>query len=243
MRNNLDVKIKLLQGNPVPVNDYFNFTPKTLEDIADMSFSKTMLLVNIFFIDLNKIKASFSSLPELDKASPFQTLLLLLSQGGQKEIEETKKQIIDSLNFFTDSEWFFDEIIHNNKVPLTEEDWFRIRELIAIEFGIDDSEPEEYNLANEKAKQFREKRKQLENQVKKIKEKKQDENDFSDLISAVAAKTPGINIVSVWQLTMYQITDQLKRINLIDTYEFNLRALLAGADSKKIDVQHWTSKI
>lgn len=243
MADDLNTKVLLLRGKPVPVNEHFNFVPKTLGEIATFPFSDMLLLANIFFLDLNKLKANFAGNPELDKASPFQILLLLLGQEEKDGTNETREAIIKSLNTFTDAEWVFDGVIHNGKIPFKEEDWFKMREIIAKEFGFESPESEEYNLANEKAKQFKEKRKKMEEEVKNIKNKKQDDNDFSDLISAVAAKAPGLNIINVWEITMYQMTDQLKRMNLIDTYEFNLRALLAGADSKKIDVQHWTSKI
>lgn len=65
--------------------------------------------------------------------------------------------------------------------------------------------------------------------------------DISDIISAVSSKSNSINKLNIWQFTLYQIYDEYSRLELIDNYDFSIRALMAGAE--KIDLKHWSSKL
>lgn len=238
-----DNQTRLLRGSKIDISDNISFYPPTLKDISEIGLEEWLEIINLFFYDLNKIKFSLSDNKAFDDFTPFQIFMFMLSEDDE-EIAKTREKLTIALSFLTKTEWTFEKIIfHNGSVPLDEQDWFALRSLVAMEYGIKEEERQEYNLANEKAKAFKEKRKKLEEEVRRIKQKNKEEQNFNDYISAVAAKVPGLNILNVWELTMFQLIDQLNRLNLIDNYEFSLQALLAGADSKKIDVQHWTSKI
>jgi len=80
---------------------------------------------------------------------------------------------------------------------------------------------------------------------KKKKQQKNDgedgEIDISDIISAVSSKSYSINKLNVWQLTLYQLYDEYARLELIDNYDFSIRAMMAGAE--KIDLKHWSSRL
>jgi len=73
-------------------------------------------------------------------------------------------------------------------------------------------------------------------------EKGDDEDiDISDIISAVSSKSNSINKLNIWSLTLYQMYDEYSRLELIDNYDFSIRAMMAGAE--KVDLKHWSSKI
>lgn len=80
---------------------------------------------------------------------------------------------------------------------------------------------------------------------KKKKAQQQHDNDgdidIHDIISAVSSKSNSINKLNVWDLTIYQLYDEYSRLELIDNYDFSIRAMMAGAE--KIDLKHWSSKI
>lgn len=69
----------------------------------------------------------------------------------------------------------------------------------------------------------------------------EDDVDISDIISAVSSKSNSINILNIWMLTLYQVYDEYSRLELIDNYDFSIRAMMAGAE--KVDLRHWSSKL
>lgn len=107
---------------------------------------------------------------------------------------------------------------------------------------------DEFNPANEEARKLAE---QMERNRQKVEAKKKaqkanekgddDDVDISDIISAVTAKSNSINKFNVWDLTLYQLYDEYSRLELIDNYHFNIKAMMAGV--KEVDLKHWSSKI
>ena len=67
------------------------------------------------------------------------------------------------------------------------------------------------------------------------------EIDITDIISAVTTKSNSVNKLNVWKHTLYQVYDEYSRLELIDNYDFSIKAMLAGA--QEIELKHWSSKI
>lgn len=90
---------------------------------------------------------------------------------------------------------------------------------------------------------------QMEKNREKVEAKKkaqrqiddEDDIDISDIISAVSSKSNSINKLNIWNFTLYQIYDEYSRLELIDNYDFSIKAIMSGAE--KIDLRHWSSKI
>lgn len=240
---NEDRRILLLRGKPIRLSETLYFTPPTLDAIADLGMTDWLTKIGVLFYDLNKLKHSVASKPQFADYTPFEIFSIMLNQEDETSMK-LHEDIVQVLNVVTNQEWRFDKAVFLSKeCIITDKEWFEIRSWVALEYGVkDDKKPEEYNLANEKAKEFKRKRDEAAKQVNEIKSKNKDEQSFFDLISAVAAKDSSLDIISVWNLTMFQLIQCLRRLSLIDNYEFSMQALLAGADSKKIEVQHWTSK-
>lgn len=85
------------------------------------------------------------------------------------------------------------------------------------------------------------KRVEAKKNAKKRAEGDDDNIDLSDIVSAVSSKSNSINKLNIWELTLYQIYDEYARLELIDNYDFSIKAMMAGAE--KIDLKHWSSKI
>ena len=106
---------------------------------------------------------------------------------------------------------------------------------------------DESNPADDETKQLMEHMKKLNEKVEKIKkaqrmdEDEDDSFDLSDIVSAVTAKSNSMNKLNIWNHTLYQVYDEYARLELIDNYEFSVKALMAGAD--KIDLKHWSSRL
>jgi len=60
-----------------------------------------------------------------------------------------------------------------------------------------------------------------------------DDVSFNELVSVVAAKGNGLNIMNIWRMTYYQFNDQFKRMNLIENYDISVKQVLAGFENVK----------
>ncbi|NUJ17378.1 hypothetical protein FKN04_12385 [Bacillus glycinifermentans] len=108
-----------------------------------------------------------------------------------------------------------------------------------------ENKDEDINPADEETKKLMERMKELNEKVKEKKRQQtqgeDEEINISDIVSAVTAKSNSINKLNVWDHTLYQLYDEYARLELIDNYDFSIRAMMAGAE--KIDLKHWSSKI
>lgn len=108
------------------------------------------------------------------------------------------------------------------------------------------NEPE-INPANEETRKLQEYMEEMKRKVESKKKKQQksdnsdEEIDIADIVSAVSSKSHSVNSLNVWKLTLYQLYDKYARLELIDNYDFSIRAMMAGAE--KIDLKHWSSKL
>lgn len=84
-------------------------------------------------------------------------------------------------------------------------------------------------------------RKKVEEKKRQQKEDEEGEIDISDIVSAVSSKSNSINKLNIWNFTLYQIYDEYARLELIDNYDFSVKAMMAGA--KDVDLNHWSSKL
>lgn len=105
---------------------------------------------------------------------------------------------------------------------------------------------EEEEPADEEARKLLEYMKEIR---KKVEEKKRQQSedgeeaniDIASIVSAVSSKSNSVNKLNIWDFTIYQIYDEYARLELIDNYDFSIRAMMAGA--KEVDLKHWSSKL
>ncbi len=100
------------------------------------------------------------------------------------------------------------------------------------------SEDEEVRKLQEHMKKMRE-----EVEIKKRKQSNDDGDEISipDIISAVSSKSNSINKLNIWEFTIYQLYDEYSRLELIDSYNFGIKAMMAGAED--VDLKHWSSEL
>ena len=100
------------------------------------------------------------------------------------------------------------------------------------------------NPANEMAAKLLEKKRMLKEKLRKTK-KAQDEDGITmaDLISifAEAEKMPLQDVYRNYDV--YQFNNQFNRLKIMDDYRVSIQALMAGAKSEDVKLQHWISKI
>lgn len=85
-------------------------------------------------------------------------------------------------------------------------------------------------------------RKKVEDKKKRQQQQEGDVDiDIADIVSAVSSKSNSINKINIWRLSVYQLYDEYARLELIDNYDFSIKAMMAGAE--KVDLKHWSSKL
>lgn len=107
------------------------------------------------------------------------------------------------------------------------------------------SEVKEEEYADEATRKLMEQMKKNEERVNQIKKNNKQESDDSidlfDIMNAVSSKSYSINELNIGQLTLFQLYQKYARLELIDNYNFSVKALVAGAE--KVDLKHWSSKL
>jgi hypothetical protein len=108
-------------------------------------------------------------------------------------------------------------------------------------------EERDENPADEATRALMEQMKKMKEKVEKKKQKQReqegsdDEVNIATIISAISSKSHSINKLNIWNFTIYQLYDEYSRLELIDNYDFSIRAMMAGAE--KIELTHWSSKL
>lgn len=139
------------------------------------------------------------------------------------------------------------ESIDESDLKLIHRDNFdEIIEVIKLQNFIkktDEIKEEQY--ADEATRKLMEQMKKNEERVKKIKKNhnndKEEGIDLFDIINAVSSKSYSINELNIWQLTLYQLYQKYTRLEIIENYDFSVKAIMAGAE--KVDLKHWSSKL
>lgn len=92
-------------------------------------------------------------------------------------------------------------------------------------------------VKNKIAEGFLKKMKNAKQNKKKIEDKKY---ELPNLISALATHSSSLNIINIWNITIYQFYDQLSRQRLDDTYSTSVRSVSVWGDKdNKFDDTLW----
>ena len=235
--NREDYEGYLLSGTPIPIRDLI-LKPLSLRWIV-LNEKRYQEVLGAIFFDVNKL--DLSQTPELQQLDKFSLFSLLVAQDN-----EIRERVIQGLLWFLGRQFEVVEAkIVSEDLVLDEDLWKQLKTVIAWQNKIeyDPSEEPEYNPANHKALELQRKLEENKRQVAEIKKRKNQDPGLCDLVSGLSSKHPSINLLNVWDLTYYQFVDQLSRLQIVEAYEFALSSLLAGADSKKLTITHWTTKI
>lgn len=232
-------RLELLKGSPLDLG-FCKIFPFTVGQIAELGENVYGEYCGILTLEIGNPKKH--ALPEaLRNLNTFQLFSLIM-----KEQSDLREKFLSALRYITrESEigcingiFFLGDNFFNEEALVKIKDFICSQNLIK-------QEEEDYNPADEKAREIQRKLAETKKQVEEIKKRKASSTpEFSDLITGLVFKSNGaITYSSVWDLTYYQFREALERCQLLDNYELNVRQLLAGADPKKIEVKHWLAKI
>ncbi|PKR82849.1 hypothetical protein [Heyndrickxia camelliae] len=240
-------ELKLIKGSPIEIANGLFVYPLRMDEIAEIGES----LYNSYLSIITSSKKILYSLEEsiiskqeltmLSKESDLFTILYI----SEKD-QNTFAIFINALKTFLKSELDFDGqnlILKNDSGLFTFDDelFKKFKEVIMKQNFLKDDSVSTYKPANSKAKALLEK-------LKKAKEKIQEQNSddglrLKDIISIVATYSNDINLLSVWDLTIYQLYEAYLRLIVWDKYHTNFLLLPHVSDSGSLDLQHWATDI
>lgn len=172
------------------------------------------------------------------------------------------KFLIDSLlctlNFFFEDEIIYDTknrvfILfndtvddNNRKTPtgmIHENNYNEIIDIILQRVNVDKKKDEHKNLKvkNKTAERLLKKMKKAKKEAEKKEDKKM---EIGNLISSISAHSKTLNILNIWDLTIFQLYDQFTRMRYEDSYVMNSTSVSVWGDKEnKFDDTIWFSII
>lgn len=249
-----DMEIKLLSGVPIYVDKYVgSIEPLTIRDIAEIGYSKYNLALNFLSqdpFDLIELKEEIEDIRGMD--------ILLLAGGVLTDHFIETLQVIFKTDHITPvpQEGFviigeiIEEELENGTFDnpiLTPDSYDKFKEIVLLQNGVKslDEAEQGHNPKDDVAQSIIDKLNKNKQEVQKYKNKGKGSDEetttLADIISAVSCKSNSINKLNIFDLTIYQLYDDYKRLVAIESYQIGIDSMLQGAKQK--DLKHWSAKI
>ncbi len=232
---NEELSLKLQEGIPIQVDDLF-IPSLRLSDINKIGYDTYQKYISYALYEFDESTFDAEGMETLRLLMPYQ--FFSLSNQSEAFLNTVK-----AFEFFFSSkaemndnlEIIFISGMNEGKV-LSRDKYNEVKNMLKIIYGLADDKEEEYIPADDKAKEIMAKIKTAKEKVKK----KQDTGiRFSNIVSAVSTKSNSINRFNIFNLTIFQLYDEFKRLTAIDNFNMNFSAMMQGA---KIDeLEHWSS--
>lgn len=232
-----DLDLKLLAGMPVEIEGVGLLHIPTLRQVIDIGYSVYNKYISAIMFDKSNVEGITD-----EEICNFDLMF-----GISVHNENFRDVILESFNFFfkKEAQLYFDntgaffylgEI--SNRIDNT--NFQSIQEVIMKANHIKTNKEElEFNPGNEQAKALVEKIMA----ARKQKPKKKETMNLQSIVSGLAWRSNGINMLNVFDLTIYQLYDGFFRTERIDNYQFTLSGVYAGTvNGKEINFNniHWT---
>ena len=259
--NKYDLEHKLLKGSILYLDDIPTYKI-TLGEMADNGFATIQGVISILTMDDAKASEFFSA--NIGNSSTFLFIYYSILQEYQRIKDGLIKEkdtnnllcitITKFLSLFFKKPVQFNErygfIIgeeQDNIHVLNDRNYDKFRTILKERNCLVDLDgiDEEENPANEMARKLLEKQKMLREKVKKAKQTQNGDDGLTmaDLIS-IFAEAEHMPLQDVYDnYDVYQFNNQFNRLKIMDDFHVNIQALLAGAKSEDVKLQHWLSKI
>lgn len=244
--NKADLDLKLLMGSSVYAN-HIPVRPKTLREIVEIGYTEHMSRLRLLCLDRREI-VSDEFIEQFDKVP----IYAIWQTFGNEDMQE---KYIRSLEYFLDLRYSGIDVIDEEKIVLVFNDEvivdrdtyneiiYTIKKQNAYTESVDDK-LKESTATTDKAKKILEKLHKNKKKVEEIKKKDDTSNatkiDFYSIISSVSTKSSNISKFNIWDLTLYQLYDEFERLQILDSYNTSILAMVQGA--KIDDLEHWAKR-
>ena len=245
---------RVLLGFPIDFKDICQVYPPTVNDvIGNKDFGIYQSLFTITQEELDRAFLQDEQVVQIP--TPFQYLLVNYYQD-----ENIRQKIHEAFNYFVhepvtivpEIEMLLigkseDELDPNidleNPRLLTAENYFEFQNTIRRSMGLDLEKPpslEEENL-DPRIKRYKMKIKQSEELLKKKKSKQAP--TLGTLLTAICCMGIGLNPLNIGEISYACVQWLITMEQQKEEYDIDIRALLAGADSKKVKPKYWIKNI
>ena len=248
--------IQLLSGLPYNFGLCYLYPPK-LKDLATLGELQYKTYLSVITFDKSDIPTSrTSAIPqeELDAIDTFDIICVNCNSS-----EEYKTKFEEALQYFIKEEvHFISDGISGlfyigekfDERFITRNNFSEMKAIISKMCCLEKTEEEDImaDLNIEDPIEY-ERIKQIRLRLKKAKARQSAEEKsnvgsditLSDLISALCGISPNLNILQVWDLSIYQFYNQFQRVKLVDDYRIQFQSAMAGATVD--DITHWLTKL
>jgi hypothetical protein len=240
-------ELKLLKGDPIEIRKGLSIYPLTLSEISVIGEDVYNLYIRSFLLNkslLEQLRGSVSPLEikEVYNYNDLDFTLYMCSKDNYilyfffealKVFLKSEVSPIEGVGIFIKNE--------NMQTIIDNELFLEIKRVIHKQNFLKDNDVSDFRPANSKAKELMEK-------LKKAKEKIQKQNNddglsLKDIISIVSTYSNDLNMISVWNLTVYQLYEAYLRLVLWDDYHNKFTLLPHTTDDKSLDIKHWAVDI
>ena len=245
---------KVFLGFPINFKDICKIYPPKVNDVVgNEKFEKFQ---SLFYITQEDLDEAYLKDEEVSQVpTPFQYLLLSYYQDEEMRdlIDEAFKLFIhepvaivpeiEMLLIGKKEEDLDPDIDLENPRLLTEENYFHFQNYIRKAMGHEEVKPPEPEDINEDPRVKRWKMKIKEREKILSVKHKHEIPTFGTLLAAICCMGIGLNPLNIgeisyacvqWLIAMYQQNEE---------YDVDIRALLAGADSKKVKPKYWIKNL
>ena len=245
---------KILLGFPIDFKDICQIYPPTVNDVVgNKDFGIYQSLFTMTQEELDKAFLQDERVTQVP--TPFKYLLINYYQDEvvSEKIHEAFNQFIhEPVTIVPEIEMLLigkseDELDPDVDLEeprlLTEENYFEFQNMIRQVMGVEKEkppDPEEENL-DPRIKRYKLKVKQSEELVKKKKAK--NAPTFGTLLTAICCMGIGLNPLNIGEISYACVHWLITMEQQKEEYDIDIRALLAGADSKKVKPKYWIKNI
>lgn len=235
MKLSLDKELQLLAGLPLFIDDVIPIFPLTLKQIAQVGYSK----YDEYLKYLTAQPKDFGfDVDNMEDVNMFDILMSNLLYADDK----IKEMLFTGLQLFLGDITLLLDVgviqVNNVNQVIHRENYQDFCQCLKWNNCIQEhSHKEEFKPINKKAEEIQQK-------IMKSKQFLSVKNEITlfDLISVLAANGYGLDILNIWDLTMFQFNDQFIRMQMIEEYDINIKSLLAGAKSEDVRLKHYIRK-
>lgn len=244
---------KIFLGYPIDFKDICQIYPPTVNDVVG---NKDFLIYqSLFTMTQEELEDAYAESNIEVIPTPFQYLLMNYYQdeGMREKIHDAfDKFIHEPVTIIPEIEMLLigkkeDEIDPDvdldNPRLLTEENFFDFQNMIRIVMGekeIKPPDPEEENL-DPRIKRYKAKIRANEKIIKRKKAK--EAPSFGTLLAAICCMGIGLTPLNIGEISYACVHWLVTMEQQKEEYDIDIRALLAGADSKKVKPKYWIKNI
>lgn len=256
----IDLQLNFLEGNSIELEPNLEIHKVSLSDInrekiGYISYNRIVNMICLSQDDLVELATK-------DDIDVFTFLILYTYQSHKEKLKDIESLTLKDEPYFIDELIKVLQVLFNNKIvldvnngvfligesglSLNKNNFEKFQSIIRKRNCLDNIEEEKDDPANEMARRLLEKRKKAREKLAKAKANQNGESGdqltIVDLIS-IFAEAEHMKLEDVFQYDIYQFNNQFNRMKIFKDYDVNVQALLAGAESEDIKLQHWLSKI